>query len=162
MSGVVLDASVALNTQTRGRSRQRLHIMGRSNLMSWDKHRKPPADACPEGYCFHWIPPGGAADYSGNEYVSVDEALTARSDWTEFPTGGCGCRFGACTRSHVSDDARDWYEPNEPALQKDGLPWFYFIPCSESLVPERREEYLRESALLWGPARDNTKGGTSS
>lgn len=38
----------------------------------------------------------------------------------------CGCEFGICIRINNNGDA-DWYEPCEPALEKDGLPHDYFI-----------------------------------
>jgi hypothetical protein len=54
-------------------------------------------------------------------------------------------------RSHagVAGD-HDWYEPCKPALERDGLPWFYFLPSAEQVVPELREQYLRGSRALWG------------
>jgi len=46
--------------------------------MGWDKHKKPPADFCPGRYCFQWVPPGGAVDWSGRTYRSLEEAITLR------------------------------------------------------------------------------------
>ena len=53
----------------------------------------------------------------------------------------------------ASDD--DWYEPCEPALEQDGLPWFYFIPSVDKLHSQFHEQYIRESGELWG---DDQKG----
>jgi len=118
--------------------------------MAWDKHTKPPAGFCPGRYCFMWVPPGGKADLSGRGYSSLEEAVTPRADWVEFPQGGCGCAFGRCTRLDPVGGDHDWYEPHELTLKRDGLPWFYFIPSIEKLTPELHERYLQESRELWG------------
>jgi predicted adenine nucleotide alpha hydrolase (AANH) superfamily ATPase len=41
----------------------------------------------------------------------------------------CGCSFGICNRNEECTDpnALDYYEPHEVQLEKDGLPWFYFV-----------------------------------
>jgi hypothetical protein len=122
--------------------------------MAWDKHTKPPGDFCPGKYCVQWVPPGGAADLSGRTCRSFQDAITRRADWTEFPQGGCGCGFGVCTRLDPVAGDHDWYEPCKPALERDGLPWFYFIPSLDDLAPEFHERYLRESRALWGGDQD--------
>jgi hypothetical protein len=33
---------------------------------------------------------------------------------------------------------------------QDGLPWFYFMAGSQHVTDEMRDDYLRESELLWG------------
>lgn len=124
--------------------------------MTWDKHKKPPGDVCPERYCFHWSPPGGAADLSGQTSASFQEAITRRDDWVEFPQGGCSCGFGLCIRHDPVAGDHDWYEPEEWVLERGGLPWFYFIPSVEDVDPESREEYLRESQALWGDGKEST------
>ena len=43
----------------------------------------------------------------------------------------------------------DWYEPCEPELERDGLPWFYFVPSVGNLAPKLHERYLRELRELW-------------
>ena len=118
--------------------------------MPWDKQTKPPADFCPGKYCFHWVPSGGAKDLTGRTYSSFQEAITRRADWSEFPQGGCGCGFGICTRMNPVTGDHDWYEPNEPAMERDGLPWFYFIPSTDKLVQDLHKPYLLESQALWG------------
>ncbi len=126
--------------------------------MGWDKHTKPPANICPGRYCFMWVPPGGAADMSGRSYRSFQEAITWRDDRVEFPHGGCSCSFGLCTRLDPVAGDRDWYEPFERALEQDGLPWFYFTPSIETLIPELHERYLRESQAMWGGQADGSPG----
>ena len=91
---------------------------------------------------------------SGRLYRSFQEAFTCRDDWVELEQGGCSCTFGVCTRLDPLAGDRDWYEPCEPALERDGLPWFYFIPSIDQLVPELHERYLRESQALWEGEED--------
>jgi hypothetical protein len=122
--------------------------------MDWNKCRRPPADICPERYCWHWVPPGGIKDVSGRVYDSVEEAFTQRDGCVEFPDGGCGCSVGFCTRLDPIAGKHDWYESYEPELERDGLPWFYFIATVDNLVEERHEQYLRESQELWGDHPD--------
>ena len=87
---------------------------------------------------------------SGRSYRSVQEALTRSDGWVRFPRGGCSCSSGLCTRLEPVAGNRDWYEPFEPELERDGLPWFYFIASPNELVRDSRERYLRESRELWG------------
>jgi hypothetical protein len=87
---------------------------------------------------------------SGRRYASLKEAFKHRDDWVEFPQGGCCCTFGKCTRLDPVEGDHDWYEPCEPALERDGLPWFYFLGSVENVTPEFQERYLRESRELWG------------
>lgn len=87
---------------------------------------------------------------SGRTYRSIKEAFIRRDGWVDFPKGGCSCSFGLCTRLDPIAGDHDWYEPCEPALDRDGLPWFYFIPSADKVGAEFRERYLRESEELWG------------
>ena len=116
----------------------------------WDKHKKPPAEVCPGLYCYHWIMPGGSADMSRRIHGSVEEALSGSSGWQVFPDGGCSCSFGLCSRLDPVHSTKDWYEPCEPFLERDDLPWFYFTPSGYKLSPEKHEKYLLESQALWG------------
>ena len=76
---------------------------------------------------------------------------------TYFPNGGCGAeKFGVCSRLCNEPGTYDWYEPHEPHLERDGFPWFYFIPTPDKLTEECREEYIRESEKLWG--KEHWKG----
>lgn len=118
--------------------------------MASDKNSKPPADICPEKYCFHWVTPGGKKQMSGRPYGSLEEALSTGEGWVPSPHGGCGATMGRCSRLDPTGGDRDWYEPCELELKRGDLPWFYFIPSAEKLVPELRDRYLRESRKLWG------------
>jgi len=89
--------------------------------MKWDKHKKPPEDICPKNFCFLW---------------------------SELENK-CRKSFGKCRRSTVNLNDKDLYEPCEPELEKNGLPWFYFIVSVETLVEENKAEYLIESQKLW-------------
>jgi hypothetical protein len=91
---------------------------------------------------------------SGRKYGSFEEAIARRDDWVEFPHGGCSCTCGLCTRLDPVAGDRDWYEPCEPALEGDGLPWFYFIPSVQKLTPEFHERFLQVSRALWGNEPD--------
>lgn len=122
--------------------------------MGWDKHTKPPSDFCPGRYCVFWVTPGGSADMSGRIYRSLEDALAPHEGWVKFPKGGCSCSFGVCTRTDPVAGDHDWYEPCEPALERDNLPWFYFIPTADKLAAESRERYLRESHELWGDKQE--------
>jgi hypothetical protein len=86
----------------------------------------------------------------GRLYGSLQEALSSDGEWVSFPQAGCGLSFGRCRRLDPDGGDRDWYEPCEPALAADGLPWFYFIASEKNLTSDCREEYLRESRKLWG------------
>ena len=46
----------------------------------------------------------------------------------------CGCPFGSCVRLSKNQGDKDFYEPNEPLLEKEGLPWFYFMPNNENTI----------------------------
>jgi hypothetical protein len=76
----------------------------------------------------------------------------------QTPCVGCGCSFGVCTRVDPVAGDHDWCEPNEPALERDGLPWFYFIPSADKLAPEFHERYQRESQALWARQPDAELG----
>lgn len=124
--------------------------------MGWNKHIKPPSDFCPGRYCLFWVPPGGSADMSRRTYKSLKEALSKHDGWVKFPNGGCGCSFGSCTRLDPIAGDHDWYEACEPALERDNLPWFYFIPSIDKLASEFHERYLKESQKLWGEKPPDT------
>lgn len=88
---------------------------------------------------------------TGTAYPSLQAALAAKSRWTSFPTGGCSCSWGTCSRLRPGKEARDYYEPCEPELAKAGLPWFYFSTL-QNLRADFHERFLREAAALWGVA----------
>src|ERR1043165_9978148 len=94
--------------------------------MEWDKHRRPPANTCPQEFCFHWVVPGGKASPPGRKYGSSLEALQDSPNWPVWPEGGCACGLGVCTRLDPVNGDRDYYEPHEVSLERAGLPRFYF------------------------------------
>lgn len=118
--------------------------------MSQDPKKRPSSGVCPERFCFHWVPPGGMADMTGEEHASFEEAIAVNSRWTSFPEGGCACIWGRCIRSDRKG-SRDFYEPNEPVLADEGLPWFYFLTL-RNLSSDLHDRFRREAAALWGPA----------
>ena len=91
---------------------------------------------------------------SNRTYDTFEEATTPQDDWVEFPSGGCGCIFGRCSRDESAVGGRDWYEPHEWALEEDDLPWFYFIASLNNLALESHDEFLAESKILWGDESD--------
>jgi hypothetical protein len=63
---------------------------------------------CPKRACFFYIPPGGAADMSGQRYKNVLEAFK-KGKWKRFPDGGCSC-LQPCVR--IDPTAKDdYFEP---------------------------------------------------
>ena len=116
----------------------------------WNLLVRPPEGVCPEKYCFHWVTPGGYADMTGRRYASREEALR-NAEWTPFPDGGCSCTLGLCKRFDPVNGSQDFYEPCEPRLEEDGLPWFYFCTL-DSLSDRFHEKFIRESEQLWGPS----------
>jgi hypothetical protein len=50
-----------------------------------------------------------------------------------FWNNGCRCSFGLCKRLDEINGDHDWYEPNEPALEKARLPWHHFVVNEEDL-----------------------------
>jgi hypothetical protein len=114
---------------------------------NWIPSVKPPADVCPEQFCFHWVLAGEAATPPWKEYNSLEEAF---AELRTFKEAGCMLGPGKCSRNKAAPGETDWYEPCEPALEKAGFPWFYFIPCAPKLGSEFREQYIRESRELWG------------
>lgn len=90
-------------------------------MCKWDKFKKPPENICPQKFCFIW-----------SEDVNK-----------------CRATFGLCKRLAPDKCNKDWYDPCEPELEKNGLPWFYFIPNADKLVDKLKEEYIRQSNELW-------------
>ncbi len=116
-------------------------------LPKWNPFRKPPAGICPRKYCFHWLPAGSW--FGPGVYGSLDEAL---QDLQPVFTDQCGFHLSLCTRLDPVNGDHDCYEPCEPRLYQDGLPWFYFTPSSEGIIDELRDDYIRESETLWNAA----------
>ena len=61
---------------------------------------------CPKDECFHWIPPGGAADVSGKIHQTLEESFE-KGKWKNFPEGGCSCTK-KCIRLYQSGE--DYFE----------------------------------------------------
>lgn len=120
----------------------------------WNKYTKPPADICPKGFCFNWVPPGGEADMSGKELKSLEVAFESKNQWTKFPEGGCSSGFGICSRLENIPNSSDCYEANEPLLEKHNLPWFYFYPSTQILHEDFHEAYLQESKKIWKDCKE--------
>ncbi len=123
-------------------------------MKKWNPYVKPPADECPEECCFNWAPEG--SEVALGVYSNVAESLKALVPVSE---GMCIWSFGLCRRLYPHPSLRDYYEPDEPELERHGLPWFYFIRSQDRVAAERREEYIRESKRLWGEAAQGTEDG---
>ncbi len=93
-------------------------------MKKWNPYTKPPADECPEEFCFNWAPKGSKVALG--IYPSVAESLKALVPVSE---GTCVWSFGLCRRLYPHPGLCDHYEPHEPKLERHGLPWFYFSPA---------------------------------
>jgi hypothetical protein len=149
-------------TEKRARDRlrrnHRRHARAGRTPSMWDPKKRPPLDRCPERYCFHWVTPGGCANISRRAYDSLADSFADHDAWVDFPEGGCACDLGPCIRLSRAAGAKDWYEPHEPALERDGLPWFYFVR-EQSLTRRARRQFERLARVLWG--EDTFAGGTT-
>lgn len=67
--------------------------------------------------------------------------------WSESDKN-CRETFGKCYRSTANLNDYDWYEPCEPELERNDLPWFYFITTEKRLLKKARKRYLRESKMV--------------
>lgn len=112
----------------------------------WNLQVKPDANVCPKQYCLHWQEADENA-LAGRVYKTVEAAL---ADFHASQHGSCICSESVCTRLDAENGQQDCYDPDESALQRDGLPWFYFIPDPYSVDKRQREMYMRESEALWG------------
>lgn len=113
--------------------------------INWQPQEKPPAGICPQKYCFFWKEKDSWS--APGLYENLQEALQNAQLISE---GQCGCSWGICLRLNPLASERDLYEPHEPFLEYDGLPWFYFIPHPSTLRGESRQKYILESEKLWG------------
>jgi hypothetical protein len=105
------------------------------NHKSVNPSEKPEPLVCPRQFCFFW---------------RMDELIHATVPEPGTVAAGCRCPFGVCIRCDVEEGDRDWYEPHEPNLEHAALPWFYFVPTPEKLVPGIRARYIQDSEALWG------------
>lgn len=60
-------------------------------------------------------------------FLNLKKALKFAKRAKPALTGHCGCSFGIYTRESSDLSHKDWYEPNEPELEKDGLHIDYFL-----------------------------------
>lgn len=109
---------------------------------TWKKNIKPPF-VCPKKYCFNWIEKGDY--YAKGVFTNIEEADSAMK---KASFGHCNMGF-TCKRINPKGQ-HDFYEPCEPFLERDGLPWFYFIPGPEKVNSSMKGEYIEESEILWG------------
>ena len=73
-------------------------------MQKWDITVNPSKHVCPETFCFFW-----REDKCDEAYRAFDR----RTDCVRRPS--------------CLPDARDWYEPCEPELDRAGLPHDYFV-----------------------------------
>jgi hypothetical protein len=96
--------------------------------MTKDPHLPPPDyTVCPKHYCFHWLEKG---DFIARGFHA--NLKKASKHMEEVMEDGCGCSLSMCLRDERLGgmdvrNYKDWYEPCEPRLDKDGLPHDYFI-----------------------------------
>jgi hypothetical protein len=55
-------------------------------------------------------------------FSDVKKAMKIADKAIPTKEGYCGRSFGSCIRKSNDSSHKDWYEPNEPELEKDGLP----------------------------------------
>ncbi|HWI55109.1 MAG TPA: hypothetical protein VNT57_05425 [Desulfobacteria bacterium] len=106
--------------------------------MNWKPKKKPPKYVCPKKYCIHWLEAGNS--YAPRVFRDLEDALES-VQWVSEES--CGCSFGTCIRNEAEKGVHDWYEPNEPYLEKADLPWFYFISNPVKLKKDDRDIYDR-------------------
>jgi len=116
-------------------------------MNQWNAKTKPPAETCPKRFCVHWAEVGDKVTPVGHEFDSINESINAAVAVT---SAKCACAFGLCKRGPDNSSNTDWYEPNDPALKKAGLPWFYFIAHLKNLGEQFHAQYTEESKALWG------------
>jgi len=109
----------------------------------WIATVRPPSRVCPRRFCFNFVADG--SDFAPGLHGSVDEAVQASR---RVIGDHCSGSFGRCSRGGLEGD-QDLYEPHEPALAREGLPWFYFISDASHVVDDLREAYVTESTALW-------------
>jgi hypothetical protein len=86
------------------------------NIYEWDRAIIPPMNICPELYCFFFTD----CDIRNGKVIRIkgrcDEAF-------KHFDGNLDC----IRRPNFQSPARDWYEPCNPVLEREGLPNDYFI-----------------------------------
>ncbi|PGZ86724.1 hypothetical protein [Bacillus sp. AFS029533] len=79
---------------------------------------------CPKKYCFHWVGEGDI--HLPFVFSDIKKAMKITNKAKSAKEGYCGCSFGSCIRKSNNLTHKDWYEPNEPEIEKDGLPLDHF------------------------------------
>jgi hypothetical protein len=74
-------------------------------MCKWEKGERLPENVCPKKFCFLW-----------------SEELNK-----------CSETFGPCKRLFPNENFKDWYEPCEPELERNGLPRLYYINNDSSM-----------------------------
>lgn len=95
-------------------------------MKKWNPYVKPPADECPEEFCFNWAPEG--SEVALGVYPNVAESLKALVPVSE----------GMCRRLYPHPGLRDYYEPDEGEA---------------STPPSRAKHQSRVRALRFPPDR---------
>ena len=80
---------------------------------------------CPEKYCFHWV--SIEDKHLPYLYKNIYRAYKTSNKTRPVKKGYCGCSFGVCARLDIEKNNKDWYEPHEPQLEKNGLSHNHFI-----------------------------------
>ena len=126
--------------------------------MVWDCRIRPPADLCPREFCFRWVPAGGQAEVSGRTFRNFREA-SREGTWVNAPPEGMCTKAQGCSRLNPGPGYTDLYSSDDLALEKAGLPWFYFIADLRTIVrPQEREQALEAARQLWGRLRELEPG----
>jgi hypothetical protein len=117
-------------------------------MKQWNLNQRPLLSACPEQFCFCWVPSKGSADLSGKIYSSFEEATSATPLGVAFLHGGCAAPCGPCKRITKSESDSDCYEPFESVLKKANLPELFF--CNPELLEEQdQKQYQTMAEQLW-------------
>lgn len=60
-------------------------------------------------------------------FSDIKKAIKVADRAKPAKDGYCGCAFGDCIRTKNKSTNKDWYEPNEPELERNGLPLDYYL-----------------------------------
>ena len=106
------------------------------NDSTWEENKQPNLTICPKHFCFFWHERGDSV--AKGMYANVEKAM---GNLVKVGKSQCGFQYGRCTRNQQAEGARDFYEPCEPALEKAGLPDFYFNDPNWNKSEEDRDAY---------------------
>jgi hypothetical protein len=96
------------------------------------KHTKPNPEICPETFCFNWVEKGDktAIGPYADLNIALNNSETALEKYCSLTKWNPPV---TCIRLNRSRGIRDFYEPIEPFLEREGYPWFYFISDSDKI-----------------------------